>query len=115
MQVKQIQNEIQGLCSVRCSLCNKIEELDNDLWFSASKLKYKFKDLLAQLDFTCKSSHKIGDITNAEIYEFAGDEEVLAVKARIMTDALKNEINKKAEEMKKRLETTEKTSSVKER
>lgn len=93
--VKEIEREKDRLYIDRNNLSAQLKKLEDDRFFDAYELKHKFKDLLAKLDFSCKSSHKIGDTANGEIYEFSGDEQQLMAKAKNMYNRLKENLDKK--------------------
>lgn len=56
---------------------------------NVDELKNKYKDLLAKLKFSCKTSyHKDHNDIDVEIYEYRGDEKKLAQKVQILIDQL---------------------------
>ena len=92
-QVKEMKLEIEKINKETCDLANQIIELDNDRYYSVYSLKRKFENMLAHLDFSCKTSFEKGLMTT-EIYEYDQYEHVLKEKATKMLNAIEQELEK---------------------
>ena len=83
--------ECNRLSSKYNLIISRIKRLENDQYYETSEVTYRFKDLLAELGFSCKSATR--DVTNLhkEIYQSTCSDEELMEKAQAMLDKLKEQ------------------------
>lgn len=106
-KIKYYQNILKELYATNQIINRKISRLDDASWFSVDELKSKYKNLLATLEFSCKTSYHKKDInTSVQIYEYNGDEELLAIKVIAMTNKLQSKLDNEIEQIKQSIQQT---------
>lgn len=69
----------------------KIKFLEDDRFYSASEKTHRFKKLLSELGFLCKSTTRSESNLHEEVYESTCSDEELMKKAQAMFDKLKQQ------------------------
>ena len=83
--------ECNRLASEHNLINSKVKRLENNQYYETSELTYRFKDLLAELGFSCKSITKDESNLHKEIYESTCSDEELMKKAQAMLDKLREQ------------------------
>ena len=76
-----------------------ISQLENNKFYEASELTIKFKQLLAELGFTCKTATRNDSNLHEEIYESTCSDEELKTRAENMVAELEKAKNEKQVEL----------------
>lgn len=101
-QAKKLKAEIQKLIGNNETINGLINGLKDDRFYSVRNLNSKYRNLLAKLNFSCKSSSYSDEkLIDKEIYEYNGDEGELESKAKAILAKLEKEQDKEIEEIKK--------------
>lgn len=104
-KIKSMKKEIANLIMANNNIdyaLNTYEYLKNK---NVNKLIHKYRDLLAKLGFSCKTSyHKDNNDVDVEIYEYDGDEEKLAQKAQILIDKLNTKLEQERRNIEEKFE-----------
>lgn len=72
-------------------IISRIKRLENNQHYETSEVTYRFKHLLAELGFSCKSATRTDGNLHKEIYESTCSDEELMKKAQAMLDKLKEQ------------------------
>ena len=90
--------ECNRLASEYNLINSKVKRLENIQYYEKSEVTYRFKRLLAELGFSCKSITKDESNLHKEIYESTCSDEELMKKAQAMLDKLKEQENQNRNE-----------------
>lgn len=94
LEIKSLQKQIMEF-NARVDFCKQqIKALENQRFFDSSTLTHKFKEMLATLDFSFKSTSKISDLTSLDVYESLVADEVLTIKLDNVTQKILEKMNK---------------------
>lgn len=110
-KIKYYRKEIERLSLLNQNIDFKIAKLDDDLFLKVHELKSKYKSILACLGFSCKASYnKKENSISIEIYEYNGDEKLLAQKVRSAISEIQEKIDAQIAQIKRK--TNEKLNST---
>ena len=99
-QIKNLKQKIDELKFFNGKIYARIKELEDDKFYSVFQKLTKFKELLADLDFSLSSTyHKTNNDIDVEIYEFEGDEDELIKKAEEILKQIQEEIDERVYEI----------------
>ncbi len=112
-EIKCLNKEIERLSWLNQNIQYAINNLDDDLFFDVHKLKSKYKNMLAKLDFSSKNSyHQSHNDISVQIYEYNGDEELLAEKVKSITAKLQTKLDNEIAQIKQRTEAKLKSKDI---
>ena len=113
IEIKSLNKEIERLSWLNQNIDYAINNLNKDLFFDVHKLKSKYKNMLANLDFSSKNSyHQSHNDISVQIYEYNGDEELLAEKVNNIIAKLQTKLDNEISQIKQQTKVKLKSKNI---